>query len=141
MKERVAILGAGESGTGAALLAKAKGFDVFVSDQGQIKERYKAELNQHNIEFEEGLHTEGKILNASLIIKSPGIPEKADIIKKVKSAHITIIDEIEFAYRYMGESKVIAITGTNGKTTTTLLTYHLMKNAGVNVEQLSAGWN
>ena len=133
MKERVVILGAGESGTGAALLAKAKGFDVFVSDQGQIKEKYKTELQQNGIDFEEGLHSENKILNASLIIKSPGIPEKAEIIKNVKSAHITIIDEIEFAYRYIDGSKVVAITGTNGKTTTTLLTYHLMKTAKLNV--------
>jgi UDP-N-acetylmuramoylalanine--D-glutamate ligase len=133
MKERVVILGAGESGTGAALLAKVKGMEVFVSDQGQLKEKYKTELKQHNIEFEEGLHTESKILNATLIIKSPGIPEKAEIIKKVKSAHIPMIDEIEFAFRYIGSSKVVAITGTNGKTTTTLLTYHLMKEAGVKV--------
>jgi UDP-N-acetylmuramoylalanine--D-glutamate ligase len=133
MKERVAILGAGESGTGAALLAKAKGMDVFVSDQGPIKEKYKAELTQNGIEFEEGLHTEAKIINASLVIKSPGIPEKAEIIKKVKSAHIPIIDEIEFAYRYVGKANIIAITGTNGKTTTTLLTYHLLKNAGIKV--------
>jgi UDP-N-acetylmuramoylalanine--D-glutamate ligase len=133
MKERVVILGAGESGTGAALLAKAKGYTVFVSEQGQIKEKYKADLQQHGIEFEEGLHTEEKILNASCIIKSPGIPEKADIVKKAKSANISIIDEIEFACRFIGESKVIAITGTNGKTTTTLLTYHLLKHAGYNV--------
>lgn len=133
MKERVVILGAGESGTGAALLAKAKGMDVFVSDQGSIKEKYKAELNHLGIDFEEGLHTESKILNATLVIKSPGIPEKAEIIKKVKAAHIPMIDEIEFAYRYIGNSNVIAITGTNGKTTTTLLTYHLLKSAGWNV--------
>jgi UDP-N-acetylmuramoylalanine--D-glutamate ligase len=133
MKERIVILGAGESGTGAALLAKAKGFDVFVSDQGPIKEKYKTELQYNAIGFEEGLHTEDKILNASLIIKSPGIPEKADIVKKAKTAHIVIIDEIEFAYRYIGDSKIVAITGTNGKTTTTLLTYHLMKDAGLNV--------
>lgn len=133
MKEKVVILGAGESGTGAALLAKAKGFEVFVSDQSPIKEKYKADLTQHAIAFEEGIHSEGKILDASLIIKSPGIPEKAEIIKKVKTAQIAIIDEIEFAYRYIDNSKVVAITGTNGKTTTTLLTYHLMKNAGLNV--------
>lgn len=133
MRERIVILGAGESGTGAALLAKAKGYDVFVSDQAQIKEKYKVELQQHDIAFEEGLHTDEKILDASLIIKSPGIPEKADVIKKAKTAHLTIIDEIEFAYRYIGDAGVIAITGTNGKTTTTLLTYHLMKEAGLNV--------
>jgi UDP-N-acetylmuramoylalanine--D-glutamate ligase len=133
MKERVVILGGGESGTGAALLAKAKGYDVFVSDQGQLKEKYMQELRANGIEFEHGLHTENKILNASLIIKSPGIPEKAEIMKKVKSAHITVIDEIEFAYRFIADSKIIAITGTNGKTTTTLLTFHLLKEAGYNV--------
>src|SRR5687767_3248066 len=128
MKELIAILGGGESGTGAAILAKAKGFDVFVSDQGQIKEKYKTELLHHQISFEEGLHTEEKIVKASLIVKSPGIPEKAEIIKKAKAANITIIDELEFAYRYADGAKIIAITGTNGKTTTTLLTYHLMKS-------------
>lgn len=133
MKEKIVILGAGESGTGAALLAKAKGFEVFVSDLGQIKERYKAELQLHGIGFEEGLHSQDKILDASLIIKSPGIPEKAEIIKNVKTAHIPVIDEIEFAYRYIDTSKIVAITGTNGKTTTTLLTYHLMKNGGLDV--------
>src|SRR5687768_4251369 len=111
MREYVVILGAGESGTGAALLAKAKGMDVFVSDQGPIKDKYKLELSSNGIEFEENQHTESKILKASLIIKSPGIPEKAPIIKAVKSAHITIIDEIEFAYRYIGQAKVVAITG------------------------------
>jgi UDP-N-acetylmuramoylalanine--D-glutamate ligase len=133
MKERIAILGSGESGTGAALLALAKGYDVFVSDVGKIKDKYKSELTSHSIDFEEGGHTESKILNANLVIKSPGIPEKAEIVKKVKTANISIIDEIEFAYRFIDGTKVIAITGTNGKTTTTLLTYHLMKEAGFNV--------
>ncbi len=132
MSERIIILGGGESGTGAALLAKAKGYDVFVSDQGLIKEKYKAELSGNNISFEEGQHTTEKILNGTLVIKSPGIPDKAEIIKKIKAAGISIIDEIEFAFRHT-DAKVIAITGTNGKTTTTLLTYHLMKNAGLNV--------
>lgn len=132
MKERIVILGAGESGTGAALLAKAKGFDVFVSDQGPIKEKYKAELTHAGIAFEEGLHTEASILNAQRIIKSPGIPDKADIIRKVKAANIPVVDEIEFAYGYTN-AKIIAITGTNGKTTTTLLTYHLLQSAGFNV--------
>jgi UDP-N-acetylmuramoylalanine--D-glutamate ligase len=132
MKERIAILGGGESGTGAALLAKNKSFEVFVSDQGVIKDKYKTELQQNDIEFEEGTHSVDKILNASLIIKSPGIPDKAEIIKKSKAAGITIIDEIEFAARYIN-GKIIAITGTNGKTTTTLLTYHLLKSAGFNV--------
>lgn len=132
MSERVIILGAGESGTGAALLAKAKGFDVFVSDQGPIKDKYKVELQNQDIPFEEGKHSEDKILPASFIIKSPGIPLKADIIKKIKSAGVSIIDEIEFASLYT-TGKIIAITGTNGKTTTTLLTYHLMKEAGFRV--------
>lgn len=132
MSESVVILGAGESGTGAALLAKQKGFDVFVSDQGPIKEKYRLELQREGIQFEENTHSEEKILNASFIIKSPGIPFKAEIIKKVKAASISIIDEIEFASLY-ANAKIIAITGTNGKTTTTLLTYHLMKEAGFNV--------
>src|SRR5688572_4994587 len=132
MSERVVILGAGESGTGAALLAKQKNFDVFVSDQGPIKEKYKAELQNESIPFEENLHSEEKILNASFVIKSPGIPLKAEIIKKIKAASISIIDEIEFAFLYT-DAKIIAITGTNGKTTTTLLTYHLMKEAGLKV--------
>lgn len=132
MKERIVILGGGESGTGAALLASKKGFDVFLSDQGTLKDRYKAELQRNFIAFEEGKHTEDLILNASIIIKSPGIPEKAEIIKKAKARQITIIDELEFAFRYL-TGKVIAITGTNGKTTTTLLTYHLMRTGGKNV--------
>ncbi|MFM8912889.1 MAG: UDP-N-acetylmuramoyl-L-alanine--D-glutamate ligase, partial [Flammeovirgaceae bacterium] len=132
MGKRVVILGSGESGTGAAILAKAKGYDVFVSDFGTIKDKYKEELRQHQIEFEELQHTDEKILNATLIIKSPGIPDKAEIVKKVKAAGIEIVDEIEFAYRFLS-GKIIAITGTNGKTTTTLLTYHLLKSAGYNV--------
>lgn len=132
MSKKVVILGAGESGTGAALLAKAKGYDVFVSDQGQIKEKYKAELTQAAISFEEGTHTADQVLNADLIIKSPGIPDKAEIIKEARAKAIEIIDELEFGFRYL-KGKVIAITGTNGKTTTTLLTYHLMKTAGFSV--------
>ncbi len=128
MAERIVILGGGESGTGAAILAKVKGFEVFVSDQGQLKDKYKKDLIDQKIEFEEGKHSEDKILSANLVIKSPGIPDKAEIVKKVKSKKIQIIDEIEFAFRYL-KGKVIAITGTNGKTTTTLLTYHLLKNA------------
>lgn len=128
MKDRIVILGGGESGTGAAILAKAKGFDVFVSDQGQLKEKYKTELLQQQIEFEEGKHSEDKILNAQTVIKSPGIADKAEIVKKIKSKKIEIIDEIEFACRFL-KGKIIAITGTNGKTTTTLLTYHLLKTA------------
>ncbi len=132
MSERVVILGAGESGTGAALLAKQKGFEVFVSDQGPIKDKYKRELEMESIPFEENTHSQEKILNASFIIKSPGIPLKAEIIKKAKSQGISIIDELEFAFLYT-TAKIVAITGTNGKTTTTLLIYHLMKEAGFNV--------
>jgi UDP-N-acetylmuramoylalanine--D-glutamate ligase len=132
MKERVVILGGGESGTGAALLAKAKGFDVFVSDQGNLKDKYRKELTKAGIPFEEGKHTSELIVNANIIIKSPGIPDKAEIVKKAKAAGIKVIDELEFAYPY-ANGKIIAITGTNGKTTTTLLTYHLLKSAGKNV--------
>ncbi len=132
MKERVTILGGGESGTGAALLAKAKGFDVFLSDQGTLKDMYRDELTNAGIAFEEGKHTAEQILNANIIIKSPGIPEKAEMVKKAKAAGIKVIDELEFAFGYL-EGKVIAITGTNGKTTTTLLTHHLLKSSGKNV--------
>ena len=132
MKERIVILGAGESGTGAAILAKAKGYDVFVSDAGNIKDKYKAELSNHDILFEEDGHSEEKILDAKLLIKSPGIPDKAPIMQKAASLNIPVCDEIEFAFRNT-DAKIIAITGTNGKTTTTLLTYHLMKEAGFNV--------
>ncbi len=130
--KRIVIIGAGESGTGAALLAKAKGYDVFVSEKGAIKESYKSELATHQIEFEEGAHTVNKILNADLIIKSPGVPDKVEIIQKARANHIEIIDEIEFGFRYLN-GKVIAISGTNGKTTTTLLTHHLLVEGGVNV--------
>lgn len=132
MNLRIVILGAGESGTGAALLAKAKGFDVFVSDQGTIKDKYKTELQAAGIAFEEGSHSIDKVLATDLIIKSPGIPDKAEVIKQAKAKAIEIIDELEFGYRYL-TGKVIGITGTNGKTTTTLLTYHLLQSAGYNV--------
>jgi UDP-N-acetylmuramoylalanine--D-glutamate ligase len=132
MKERLVILGAGESGTGAALLAKAKGYDVFVSDAQIIKENFKQELMDNQIPFEEGQHTVDLIQNAKLVVKSPGIPDKAPIVKEIKSKQIEVIDELEFAFRYY-TGKVIAITGTNGKTTTTLLTYHILKEAGYSV--------
>ncbi len=130
MKKRVVILGAGESGVGAALLAKEKGFDVFVSDGGSIADSYIKELNDHQISFEQGGHDEELILNADEVVKSPGIPEKALIIQKIREKNISIISEIEFAYRYIGKSKIVAITGSNGKTTTTALTYHICKHAG-----------
>jgi UDP-N-acetylmuramoylalanine--D-glutamate ligase len=129
---KIAILGSGESGVGSALLAKAKGFDVFVSDQGEIKGEYKFKLQQAGILYEEGTHTESRILDANEIVKSPGIPEKAAIIKAAHEKQIPVISEIEFAGRY-SKAKFICISGTNGKTTTTLLTYHLLKSAGLNV--------
>jgi UDP-N-acetylmuramoylalanine--D-glutamate ligase len=132
MKERLVILGAGESGVGSAILGMAKGFDVFVSDLGEIKKEYRDEMVAYSIAFEEGKHSEELILNASLVIKSPGIPEKAPIIKKLHEAQIPVISEIEFAGRYT-HAKMICITGSNGKTTTTMLTYELLKNAGFNV--------
>lgn len=129
---RIVILGAGESGAGAAVLAKKEGFDVFVSDLSSIKPKYKEMLDAHGIRWEEGQHTEADILSADEIIKSPGIPDKAPIIKKLKEQGTPIISEIEFAGRYTN-SKMICITGSNGKTTTTMLTYHILKQAGVDV--------
>jgi UDP-N-acetylmuramoylalanine--D-glutamate ligase len=128
----IVVLGAGESGVGAALLGKKQGFDVFVSDKSPITERYKKTLEDNLIEFEEGRHTEERILIADEIIKSPGIPDTVEIIKKAKEAKISVVSEIEFAARYT-TAKFIVITGTNGKTTTSLLTYHLLKQAGMNV--------
>lgn len=127
--KRIVILGAGESGAGAAVLAKKEGFDVFVSDMSKINDKYKKILDDHNIEWEEGHHTEEKILNASEIVKSPGIPKEAPMIKKVMEKGIHIISEIEFASRYTN-SKMVCITGSNGKTTTTSLIYHIFKEAG-----------
>ncbi len=130
--KRIAILGAAESGVGAAILAQKQGYDVFVSDLSRIADNYKTHLTERNIQFEEGCHTDSLILNADEIIKSPGIPDKAAVIKKIKNANINIVSEIEFASRFTN-AKMIAITGTNGKSTTTLLTYHILKKAGVNV--------
>lgn len=132
MKKRIVILGGGESGAGAAILAQAKGFDTFVSDFSVIPAKYKAMLDERQIAWEEGKHTEELILNADEIIKSPGIPDKAPIIVKLKERNIPIISEIEFAGRYTA-SKMICITGSNGKTTTTMLTYHILKEAGLDV--------
>ncbi|HRH67267.1 MAG TPA: UDP-N-acetylmuramoyl-L-alanine--D-glutamate ligase, partial [Bacteroidia bacterium] len=130
--KRILILGAAESGVGAAVLALKKGYDVLVSDAGMIKEQYKRLLNHHGIKYEEGGHTEGALFNASEVVKSPGIPEKAEIVKKFKQSGVPVISEIEFAGRYTN-AKMVGITGTNGKTTTTLLTYHILKKAGLNV--------
>lgn len=131
-KPRIVILGAGESGTGCAYLAQQKGFEVFLSDSGNIKENYIKELRNWEIPFEQGSHTEALILNASKVIKSPGIPEKAPIVQAIRKAGIPIVSEIDFAAAYTN-AKLIGITGTNGKTTTTMLTYHLLKQAGFNV--------
>ena len=129
MSKRIVILGAGESGVGAAILAKKEGFDVFVSDMSAITPHYKAMLDERHILWEEGQHTEALILNASEIIKSPGIPDTAPMVRKAVAAGIPIISEIEFAGRYTS-SKMICITGSNGKTTTTSLIYHIFKKAG-----------
>ena len=131
MKKKLVILGAGESGVGTALLAMKQGYEVFVSDGGKIKEEYKNELKTNGIDFEELGHAEEKILNADEVMKSPGIPEKNELVKKIRQKGISIISEIEFAFRYKGDSKIIAITGSNGKTTTTALTWHICKNAGM----------
>lgn len=129
---KITVLGGGESGTGAAILAKRKGFEVFLSDSGMLKEIYQKMLNDEGIEWEQGQHSEDRILSATEVIKSPGIPEKAPLIKKLREQGTPVISEIEFAARYTN-AKMICITGTNGKTTTTLLTYHILKNAGLNV--------
>ncbi len=130
--KRIVVLGAAESGVGAAALAKVKGFDVFVSDMGTIKDCYKETLQQYDVAWEEGQHTEALILNADEVIKSPGIPDDAPIPMKLKEAGIPIISEIEFAGRYT-HAKMICVTGSNGKTTTTSLIYHIFKEAGYNV--------
>lgn len=129
---RIVVLGGGESGTGAAVLAKAKGFDVFLSDKGKLDGKYVDILNEWKIPFEEGRHTEELILNADEVIKSPGIPSGAPMVKKVTDAGINVISEIEFAGRY-DTAKKICITGSNGKTTTTSLIYYLLQQAGLNV--------
>jgi UDP-N-acetylmuramoylalanine--D-glutamate ligase len=127
------ILGAAESGVGAALLGKQQGWDVFVSDNGKIREDFKDTLLNANIAFEEEGHTEEKILSAACVVKSPGIPDKVAIVKKIREAGIEVCSEIEFGFRYKGDSKIIAITGSNGKSTTTTLTYEILKNAGFSV--------
>jgi UDP-N-acetylmuramoylalanine--D-glutamate ligase len=132
LNKRIVILGSGESGVGSAILAQSKGFAVFVSDKGLIQEKYKTELIKYSISFEEGQHTEELVLNATEIIKSPGIPDNAELILKAKEKNIPVISEIEFAGRFTN-AKMICITGSNGKTTTTLLTYHIFKKAGYNV--------
>jgi len=131
MQKKLIILGAGESGIGAALLGKQQGYDVFVSDGGAIKDIYKQELAVNHIPFEEGQHSWDVILHADEIIKSPGIPEKSELMKKVREKQVPVISEIEFAYRFSKDSKVIAITGSNGKSTTTALTFDIFERAGL----------
>ncbi|MBL4593562.1 MAG: UDP-N-acetylmuramoyl-L-alanine--D-glutamate ligase [Flavobacteriales bacterium] len=132
MSDRLVILGGGESGVGAAILAKQQGFEVFVSDKGEIKDRYKSVLKSIDVEWEEGKHTESKILNATEVVKSPGIPDTISLILRIKEKGIRVISEIEFAGRYTN-AKIIGITGSNGKTTTALLTFHMLKKAGLDV--------
>lgn len=128
---RLVILGGGESGVGTAILGLKKGFEVFVSDKGEIKDKYKKVLEHFGIEWESGQHTEAKILNADLVMKSPGIPDKVPLIKELVAKGIPVISEIEFASRYT-DATIIGITGSNGKTTTTMMTYHLVKEGGLN---------
>ena len=118
MSKRFVILGAGESGIGAAILASRQGYDVFVSDGGPIKDNYRKDLEEHRIPFEDGGHSEEKILNAAEVMKSPGIPEKNDLVQAIRKKGIPVISEIELAYRFKGSSKIIGITESNGKTTT-----------------------
>jgi len=128
---RLVVLGGGESGIGAALLAKQKTYEVFVSDAGTIEENYKQELIDNKIDFEEGHHTDEKILNADEVVKSPGIPEKNEMVKKIRAKAIPVLSEIELAYRFKGNSKIVGITGSNGKSTCTSLIYHICKTAGL----------
>ncbi len=131
MSKRIVILGGGESGVGAALLAKQKGYDVFLSEGSSLKDNYRNELQDAAVDFEEHQHDEQKILRAGEIIKSPGIPESHEMMKKIRAQGMQVISEVEFAYRYKGNSKIIAITGSNGKTTTTSLVYHICNKAGL----------
>src|SRR5947209_3205031 len=117
MSYKLIILGGGKSGVGAALLGKQQGYDVFLSDAGFINEKYKAELSENKIQFEEGGHTANKILTADEIVKSPGIPEKNEMMKAIRAKQIPVISEIELAYRFKGDAKIVAITGSNGKST------------------------
>ena len=131
--KRLVVLGAGESGVGTALLGKQKGFEVFVSDKGKIKEKYKEVLVNNEIEWEEQQHTESKILNADVVMKSPGIPDKVALVQKLISKNISVISEIEFAAQFT-KANIVGITGSNGKTTTTMLTHHILKNGELSVK-------
>lgn len=130
--KRLVVLGGGESGVGTALLGKQKGYEVFVSDKGSIAERYKKVLLHNSIDFEENQHTEDKILNADVVMKSPGIPEKVALVQKLVSKGIKVISEIEFASEFTNAT-IVGVTGSNGKTTTTMLIHYVLKKAGLNV--------
>ena len=130
--KQIVVLGGGISGYGSAILAKKKGFGVFLSDAGRIADRYKAKLDEWEVPYEEGGHTEERILAATEVVKSPGIPDTAPMVRKIREAGIPVISEMEFAGRYMGKAKCICITGSNGKTTTTSLIYKIMRDAGMN---------
>ena len=132
MQKKVVILGGGESGAGAAILAKKQNYDVFLSDKSLIPAKYKAQLEEADIEFEEGTHSEERILSADIVVKSPGIPDKAPLVAALYEKGVQVISEIEFG-SWFTDAKIIGITGSNGKTTTTLLTYHILKTAGLNV--------
>lgn len=131
MAKKVVILGGGESGTGAAILCRKQGYDVFLSDGGLIPEKYKKELQAFEIRFEEGRHSEELVLAADEVVKSPGIPEKNELVKKIRAKGIVVMSEIELAYRHKGDSKIIAITGSNGKSTTTTLTWEICRAGGI----------
>ncbi|HRO17865.1 MAG TPA: Mur ligase family protein, partial [Ferruginibacter sp.] len=131
MMKHIVILGGGESGIGAALLAQLAGYRVFLSDAGTIPAHWKEELKQHAVVYEEGGHTPEKVLDADMVVKSPGIPEKIPMMQQIRAKGIEVISEIEFAYRHAGKSTIVAITGSNGKTTTTTLIYHMCKQAGL----------
>ena len=131
MPEKLIILGGGESGVGAALLGRQQGYDVFVSDGGKLKEVYKVELQKAGIDFEEGGHTMEKVLSADEVMKSPGIPEKAEVVKAIRAKGIAVTGEFELAYRFKGDSEIVGITGSNGKSTTTALLYHICKTGGL----------
>ena len=129
-RKRIVVLGGGISGYGSAILAKKKGFEVFLSDRGKIADRYKSKLEEWGVPYEEGEHTVERILAADEVIKSPGIPDKAPIVQQLRAQGTPIISEMEFAGRYMGKARVISITGSNGKTTTTSLIYKILREAG-----------
>ncbi len=131
MSKKLIVLGAGESGVGAAILAVKEGYSVIVSDSGKIQEKYKKELDEKGIAFEEEGHSANRILEADEVVKSPGIPEKSSLVKQIRSKGIPVISEIELAYRHKGNSRILAITGSNGKTTTTSLAYHICKHGGL----------